>query len=96
MRFVTGVAATNVLTTKDEQDRPVNHGLIVGQRVILEGLAGGTGLTSGSTYYVRTIPSDSTLTVSETAGGAEKDFSSNLTAGTLRRRIRLPRRYGPA
>lgn len=89
MRSVTGVAATNVLTTVDEAARPVSHGLKVGNRVILTGLAGGTGLTSGSTYYVLTVPTDKTLTVSDTLGGAVKDFTTNVTAGTLRRRIPL-------
>lgn len=87
MRFVTGVALTNVLTTKDEAARPVNHGLKVGDSVIVKGLAGGAGLTAGTRYYVLTVPSDSTLTVSATRGGVVLDFTTDITAGTLRRRI---------
>lgn len=85
MRNVTGVAATNVITTKTDQASPVpvNHGLRVGNRVFFRGLAGGAGLTNGTTYYVISVPSDSTFTVSATRGGAVLDFTTDITAGRV-------------
>lgn len=87
MRNVTGVAATDVITTKDLNGVAVRHGLLVGNRVVFSGLSGGTGLTSGTTYYVQSVPSDSTLKVSATRGGAAVNFSSDITAGKIARRI---------
>lgn len=74
-----GVAATDVITTA------VDHGLTVGDRVIFPTLTGGTGLTPATVeYYVLTVPSSTTLTVSGTLGGAVADFSSAISAGTIR------------
>lgn len=68
---VTANASTNVLTTT------YWHGLAVGNPVRFT--TAGTlpsGLTAGVTYYVRSIPSDTTLTLSATLGGAELDITS--------------------
>lgn len=87
MRNVTGVAATDVLTVKDHNGVAVNHGFRVGHKVILGSLTGGNGLTAGTIYHVIEVPTDRTLKISETAGGASVNFSTDLTAGTIRKRI---------
>lgn len=87
MRDVTGVAATNLFTAKANGVQ-VRHGFRVGHRVIFRGLTGGTGITPGAAYYVIASGlTDYAFRVSETAGGGALDFSSDLTAGTVRRRI---------
>jgi hypothetical protein len=73
-----GVAATNVITA-------VAHGLTVGDRVIFPTLTGGAGLTPATVeYYVETVPSADTFTVSATLGGAQLDFTTAITDGTVR------------
>lgn len=77
---VTANASTNVLTTS------YWHGLAVGNpvRFTTAGTLPG-GLTAGVTYYVRSILSDTTLTLSATLGGAELDITSTGSgAHTLR------------
>jgi hypothetical protein len=44
--------------------------------IIFLGTTTGTGITEGVTYYVKTIPSGTTITISETAGGAVKILST--------------------
>lgn len=75
---ITGVAATNVLTSASA------HGLTSGRKVRFSALTGGTGLLVGTDYWV--ISSGLTTTafkVSLTQGGAEVDFSTAVTGGTL-------------
>lgn len=80
MRAVTGVAATNVITT------PVRHGYTVGEQVVFKNLAGGAGLANGTTYYVIASGlTDRDFIVSETEGGSAFDFTTNITAGYVRR-----------
>lgn len=83
-RNVTGNAATNVITA-------TAHSLLVGHpiRFISSAtikpddipLAGGSGITPGSLYYVRTVPTADTFTISTSSGGAELDFTTDITAG---------------
>ena len=74
---ITGVASTNLLTSTTA------HGLRAGRRVRFSVLTGGTGLVKARDYYV--IASGLTTTafkVSETLGGAEVNFTTNVTATT--------------
>jgi len=75
-----GVEATNVITTDGA------HNLHVGDRVNFPTLTGGSGLTAASAfYYVATVPTASTFTVSATLGGSDVDFTTDITAGTVQR-----------
>jgi hypothetical protein len=74
---VTGSQATDVITTATA------HGLIAGDRVAITVKTGGTGITLGAAYFVRTVPTATTLTLSLTAGGATLDITTDMTAGTL-------------
>lgn len=77
VKTVTGVAATDVITT------PSNHGLGVGRRVRFATLTGGAGLFTGRDYYIQSVPSATTLKVAATLGGAAVDFTTDITAGTI-------------
>ena len=46
------------------------HGLALNQAVVLKGTTAPAGMTLGTVYYVKTIPTKDTFTVSATAGGA--------------------------
>lgn len=76
-----GDATSNVITTSTA------HGLAVNDRVWFPALTGGTGLTAaeGTWYYVLTAPSTTTFTVSATQGGATLDFTTTITAGSVRK-----------
>lgn len=73
---VTGEADDEVFTFGSD------HGLEVNDRVYLTINAGGTGLSSGY-FYVKTVPSTTTLTLSATRGGATAAFTSDITDGTI-------------
>ncbi len=76
---ITGDAGTDEITTASD------HGFIVGDRVDFPALTGGTGLTAGGTvYHVVNVSAANKLKVSATAGGSAVDFSTNVTAGTVR------------
>lgn len=78
VQSVTGVAATDLFTA-------VAHGLAADDPVVFGGLTGGAGITAGTTYYV--IASGLTADaakVSATLGGASINFTTDLSAGTLR------------
>lgn len=70
MAGITGVAASDVITT------PTPHRVVAGQTVIVSGLTGGAGLAAGP-YVVATTPSPTTLTLTGV------NFTTNITAGTL-------------
>src|SRR3954452_24491220 len=74
-KAVTGLASTNTFTS-------VAHGLTAGNRVMFTNLTGGTGLSTGTIYYViATGLTADAFQVSATSGGAAVDFTSDLTAG---------------
>jgi hypothetical protein len=75
---ITGVAATDVISL-------TAHGYNDGDRVIFPALTGGSGLTAGTTeYFVRDATAD-TFKVSATVGGAAVNFTTDISAGTVRR-----------
>jgi hypothetical protein len=59
----TVVAATGVWTLS-------THGLAVNDQVVLGAITTTTGVTADTVYYVKTVPSGSTFTLSATLGGA--------------------------
>lgn len=63
------------------------HGLSVGDRVQFQSLAGGgAGLTDdGTTYWVASVPTATTLTVSATDGGSAVNVTTDYTGGTISR-----------
>lgn len=74
---ITGVAATDVITTA------AAHGLAVNDKVLINSLTGGAGLTAATVYFVKTVPSSTTLTLAATEGGATLDFTTTLTVGEM-------------
>jgi hypothetical protein len=75
-QLVTGVASTDVLTA-------TAHGLLLDHPVVFAGLTGGAGLTAGTTYFARDITTN-TFKVAATAGGAAVNFTTDMSAGTIR------------
>jgi hypothetical protein len=67
------VAATGVFTTSA-------HGYAIGDRVVLSVLATTTGLSILTYYYVITVPSSTTFTLSATSGGSALTLTTNGTA----------------
>ena len=84
------VAATGVFTT-------ATHGYAIGDRVVLSVLATTTGLSINTYYYVITVPSSTTFTLSATSGGSALSLTTNGTA-TLARlnesRVRMANKIG--
>ena len=75
-----GEADDEIITTS------AAHGLAVGDRVIFPTLTGGSGLTAATVaYFVKTVPSTTTFTISATAGGSTQGFTTDITAGTVRK-----------
>jgi hypothetical protein len=75
-----GVAATDVITTS------AAHGFVAGDKVVFTSLTGGAGLSTGRVYYViATNLAATTFEVSATSGGAAVDFTTAITAGTVRK-----------
>jgi hypothetical protein len=76
---LTGVAATDLLTK-------ATHGLVAGDAVRFSGLAGGAGLNNGQTYFViATGLTANDFRVSTTSGGAQVDFTTDVTAGGVQK-----------
>lgn len=65
------VAATGVFTTA------LAHGLSVNDPVQVATVVTTTGITASTTYYVKTVPSSTTFTLSATAGGAALTLTGN-------------------
>lgn len=74
---VTGTASTDTFTL-------TAHGLLAGDPVRFSALTGGSGLATGTTYYVISdgLTADA-FKLSATSGGAAINFTTNVTAATL-------------
>lgn len=72
---VTGTASTDLINA-------VAHGLPDGTRVKFTSKTGGTGLTTGTTYYVRDTLAD-TFKLAATAGGAAINFTTDISAAVI-------------
>ena len=73
-----GVASTDVLTD-------TTHGLSVNDCIVFLTLTGGTGIIIGHPYFVKTVPTGDTFTLSGTVGGPTLDFTADASAGTYAR-----------
>lgn len=56
------------------------HGLVIGDRVVPGTITSTTGITAGTTYYVLTVPSTTTVTLSATLGGSTLALTTNGSA----------------
>lgn len=74
---VTFTDAGDLVTT------PTAHGLAVGDKVSVASVTTTTGITAATTYYVKTAPSSTTLTLSATSGGSTLALTTNGTGGAL-------------
>jgi hypothetical protein len=71
-----GEADTDLLTT-------AGHGLAAGDSIVFTSLTGGTGLVTGTTYYIiATGLTANDFEVSLTKAGAAVDFSTDVTASS--------------
>jgi len=67
-------------------DTAADHPFVAGDAVVFAGLAGGAGLNEGQIYYVIAANlAATTFQVSATPGGAAVNFTTNITAGTVRK-----------
>ena len=60
------------------------HGFSVGDEVVFPTIVTTTGLTANQTYYVKTVPSADTFTISATSGGSTQTFTTDGTGTVLR------------
>lgn len=85
-----GYASTITLATSANADDIIDtataHGFVEGQAVVFPTLTGGAGLTAGTTYYVvSTSLAAQTFRVAATPGGTAINFTTDITAGTVRK-----------
>lgn len=71
----TGVAATDLITA-------TGHPFANGDRVGFQSLTGGSGLTAGTTYFVRDAVGND-FKLAATSGGAAINFTTDITAATI-------------
>jgi hypothetical protein len=69
---VTGEADTEVITK-------TAHGLAVNDTIEFSSITGGTGLSTGTQYFVVSVPSADTFTISATKGGSAVNFTADIT-----------------
>jgi hypothetical protein len=87
----TGTAGASITITTsaaadDIVDTTTAHNFVAGDRVVFTALTGGTGLTTNREYYViATSLAAQTFRVSDTVGGAGINFTTDITAGTVRK-----------
>jgi hypothetical protein len=86
---ITGVAATNVITTS------AAHNLSPNWHVRILTITGGTGLTALTNYYIETVPSPTSFTLRTGAGLGQLDFTTDITAGTAQMGVDSQRFYEP-
>jgi len=75
------ITLTTSAATDDLLDS-IGHGVNNGDQVEFATLSGGAGLVVNTTYYVVTATANS-FQISDTLGGPAKNFTTDITAGTL-------------
>lgn len=87
--LTTGIALANPsAATDDIIDTTPDHGLVAGDRVRFTALTGGTLLLTSLDYYVIAANlAAKTFQVSLTEGGAAINFTTDITAGTVRKYV---------
>ena len=81
---VYGLAHSGTATASNDRITSASHGLHVNDVIYLTALTGGTGLATFTKYYVKTVPTTSTFTVSTTQGGATVNITADASALTWR------------
>lgn len=56
------------------------HGFSVGDRIVFSSITSTTGISTYTYYYVKTVPSADTFTISATSGGSAQTFTTDGTA----------------
>ena len=80
VELATSAAADDVV------DTAAGHGLVVGDKVELVGLVGGTGLSTVPVYWVRTVPTSTSLTLAtDRELTTQATFTTDITAGSIRK-----------
>jgi hypothetical protein len=74
---VTGVASTDVLTA-------TGHPFADGDRVYFSAIAGGTGLTTNTIYFVRDVAGND-FKLAASLGASAVNFSADISSGTIRK-----------
>jgi hypothetical protein len=70
----------------DIVDTATAHGFVAGDSVVFDTLTGGTGLSIDTRYWVIAANlAAQTFQIALTAGGAAIDFTTDITAGTVRK-----------
>src|SRR5574343_830888 len=70
-------ATTDVFTSASA------HTLAVGDKVVFGTITSTTGITAGTTYYVISVPTATTFTVSATSGGSILNMTTNGSAASV-------------
>lgn len=65
------------------------HGLAVDDRVVFGTITTTTGISAGVTYYVKTAPSTTTLTLSATEGGSTLALTTNGTSTSIQKIVSI-------
>lgn len=71
------VAATDTITSS------VAHALAVGDKVIFGAMTNAAPIVAGQLYYVKTVPTSTTLTISATLGGAVLDITTDGSSASI-------------
>jgi hypothetical protein len=80
------ITLTTSAAADDILDTTAAHGFVAGDRVVFTALTGGTGLTVNREYFVIAANlAAQTFQVSTTLGGAAVNFSTDVTAGSVRK-----------
>lgn len=81
------ILEATITASTDTIDTGEVHGLSVGDGVTFSDISGTlpAGLTTNTGYFVKTVPTTRTLTISATSGGATLDLTAD--GGTLLRKI---------
>lgn len=73
----TMVAATDVITSS------VAHSLAVNDQVVFGTMTNAAPIVAGTLYYVKTVPTATTLTISATQGGAVLDITTDGSSASI-------------
>lgn len=75
---VTGVAATDIISH-------AGHTFVDNDPIVFTAITGGTGITVGTVYFVRSSVAGVSYQISATTGGAALNFTTDISAGTVGR-----------
>ena len=77
------IGTATIVATTDTITSSVAHSLAIGDKVVFGAMTAGAPIVAGTIYYVKTVPTSTTLTISASLGGVVLDITTDGSSASI-------------